>query len=113
MRIQNDTGIEGTFAAGYSREVRKSPSLVSNPYSFIVQLAEYLTYMGPFQNKINTWFNKTPIKPYWSYIHWNEKEVLSTIQNEYSWENWLGIESTWRGDCYIVSVQKSPFSAIS
>jgi hypothetical protein len=75
--------------------------LVLNPYSLIVQIIEFLTYMGPYQKRMNSWFKKTPIKPYWSHIHWNEKEVLSTIQNKYSWENWPGIESTWRGDCYI------------
>ncbi len=41
------------------------------------------------------------ISPYYGYVRWQEKDIVSAIKNELSWEENPDAGSTWRGDCIV------------
>lgn len=60
-----------------------------------MQGIEFFTFFGPYMKigyKIN---DKIGIKPFEKYIRWVEKDVVKTIQTNYSWKNFPGMKSTW------------------
>lgn len=50
--------------------------------------------------------------PYWMYMKWEEKDVLATIKKVFDWKNFPGMQSTWRGDCYIGPIRQYLYYAL-
>jgi glucosamine--fructose-6-phosphate aminotransferase (isomerizing) len=115
MKMRPGTSEMRSYKSGYFHEVMKNPSLISDPYLFFMQAFEYFTYMpfNPLTNKaLRNIFHFTFIEPYWKYIRWEEKEVIETIQKEFDWKNFPGMQSTWRGDCHIGPVRQFLYYAL-
>lgn len=104
-----------SYIMGYVHEIIKNPSLVLDPRLILMQGFEYMTYMNfnPAAHRfLRSLFHLTFIDPYWMYIKWEEKKVLSTIKTEFDWKNFPGMQSSWRGDCYIGPLRQYLYYAL-
>jgi len=86
---------------GYLSQVRKNPSWLMNPYCSMTQFQEFRAFYGrrykkKMQGKGILWMS-----PYHEYIRWEEKKIISTIEDKLHWKKNPSIKSKWRGDCDI------------
>ncbi|MBE9489374.1 MAG: hypothetical protein IMY67_03690 [Bacteroidetes bacterium] len=88
---------ENSLLLGYLFEAIKNPRWLLNYTCFVTQFKEYYFHFRP-QKKFK---NILDIAPYYDYIKWDEKKVVSTIKNELGWEENMDAQSSWRGDCDI------------
>jgi len=79
---------------------------VQNPRCTWMQFNEFMTFYGPYKPLLNLLYQKTEMKPFQKHIHWIEKDIVNVITNEYSWKNFQGMTSTWRGDCYLGPIRQ-------
>lgn len=71
-----------------------------NPVCIPVMIKDYLFSSQFTRNKKMRLFNTTDINLF-SYIEWDEQEILSRITSELNWKHPLEILSTWRFDCKV------------
>jgi tRNA(Ile)-lysidine synthase TilS/MesJ len=84
---------------GYVRQVLKNPHWLLNPASLMMQYREAnAVFNKSLLNRIKR-SGKKIISPYRKYIHWQEKEIVRTIEMELDWKKNPSTKSTWRGDC--------------
>lgn len=96
MSINPNSRKTYSFILGYLSHILRNPGWILNPTCLIIQGKEY--YYRFYRRRRR----KTErIAPFDSYIRWEEKEVLSRIENELKWRKNPNTESTWRGDCDI------------
>jgi hypothetical protein len=86
---------------GYAREVMKNWKWLGNPYALMTQFNEYKAFYGRKYNKKMHRKGYVTISPFYKYIRWEEKTIVSTIENELGWQKNNQTGSTWRGDCDI------------
>jgi hypothetical protein len=81
-----------------------NPKIFFNGTFLLTQIQEYFYFFNIFsklKRKLGMKANILRLDPFVKYTHWEEKEILSTIQNELHWKKNPRIGSTWRGDCDI------------
>jgi len=87
---------------GYLFQVIRNPRWILNYDCVVAQIQEYprLFYPKVFLRNSRT---RDPIKiaPFYSYIRWDEKVLVSTIKDKLNWRETPDAKSTWRGDCGI------------
>ena len=89
---------KGSFILGYLLQVIRNPMWILNYTCLVTQIKEYYHH---FYIKRSRKGDILRITPFYSYIRWEEKALISTIQDELNWGETPGAESTWRGDCDI------------
>lgn len=99
VRVTPNSKKKYSFILGYLFRIMRNPKWILNYNCLVTQAREYYYhYYRPMRKR-----KKPPlqISPFYSYIRWKEREVISAIENELDWEKNPDIESTWRGDCDI------------
>jgi hypothetical protein len=88
-----------SIISGYISHIMKNPKWIMKPSCFIMQIKEYYVHVS--QNFFRKQKEFKKIAPFNSYIRWEEKKIMTTLENELNWKRHPGTESTWRGDCDI------------
>jgi len=98
-----ETGTGLSMIKGYLSEIGKNPRWLLNPYSLITQFREYAVHFSPMRKLFKGSWQASLLNfsPFFRYIRWEEKEVISTIQDELDWRKPEMSDSTWRSDCRI------------
>lgn len=81
-----------------------NPKIFLNGTCLLTQIQEYFYFyniFGKLKKRLGIKAKILRLDPFVKYKRWEEKEVLSTIQNELNWKKNPIIGSTWRGDCEI------------
>lgn len=102
MSIGDSSRQPYTLALGYLSQVLVNPRWVLNPTCLITQGREY---HHRFLARKRRYRDLLRLRPFLTYIHWEEREVVHTIENELEWRRHPGMDSTWRGDCDIAMVK--------
>lgn len=89
-----------SFMLGYSKQVLKNPSLISDFNSLKIQISEYFNTPWGFKSKKKN-DSYIRIEPFFNYFRWEEKKIEHTIQNELNWKKYPGLKSAYRGDCEV------------
>jgi len=98
MKIPPDGGNYSRIL-GYLYQIVKNPRYIMKRAYLVTQIKEYLHFFHSAKlEKISGILGSSP---FWTYIKWDEKEVISTITNELNWRSNPNVKSTWRGDCDI------------
>lgn len=90
-----------SFVLGYGRQVMRNPHLISNLSSLKIQINEYFTVPWVFKSRKRKLNNYVQIEPFTNYFRWEEKKIEETLKNKLNWERYPGMESSYRGDCYV------------
>ena len=107
MKINPKSKSPVSFVLGYLYHILKTPRWIMNPVSLSVQVKEYYYHYLKKAKK-----NISVIAPFYSYIKWHEREIISTIMDKLEWKKNPNSKSTWRGDCDI-ALLKSYFYKIT
>lgn len=90
---------KGSIIKGYLSEVLKNPGWILKPGCAFMQIKEYYVHVSRNFFKKQKQFKK--IAPFRKYIRWEEKKLISTLENEINWRKHPSTESSWRGDCEV------------
>jgi hypothetical protein len=115
MKMVPGSSRRRSYAAGYLHQVAKNPSLVTDPYCFLMQGVEFFTHLNfnPAAHRlVRSLYRISFIDPYWMFIRWDEKQVMSTLKEKLDWKNFPGMKTTWRGDCYIGPIRQFLYYAM-
>lgn len=99
MKTNPNSKKKSSAMLGYLSQIIKNPKWIMNFKSVITQLKEY--YYHYFQNITKKKKDLLLVSPFYSYIRWEEEEIVAALENELDWKKNPNTESTWRGDCYI------------
>jgi hypothetical protein len=103
MRSDPKDKSTSSFVKGYLREIVNNPKWIMNANSVMSQYMEFyhLYYKRTLKKSVRV------IGPYYSYLKWDEKEIVTTLISELGWEqNPEKNTSTWKTDCYIAPLRK-------
>ncbi|NTW49197.1 MAG: hypothetical protein HGB19_05590 [Chlorobiales bacterium] len=99
MRHNPNSRSKSSLMLGYSLEIVKNPKWALHLPSLTTQFNEFRSFFGGrYLNKMAERGTKV-ISPYFQYIRWEEKEIVSTLENRLNWKKNSMVKSTWRGDC--------------
>lgn len=106
LRNKPTSSSNSSAILGYLLQVASNPKWIMNANCFLTQFKEYyyhywLKTFRPGKKKDLLIFS-----PFWTHIRWEEKRVISTIENELDWKKNPNLESRMRGDCDIASLKK-------
>jgi hypothetical protein len=87
-----------SFARGYLSEVLKNPRWIANPYCSYIHVMEF--YHRYYRASMR-FDGALTVRPFKSFIRWEEQELISRIENGLNWRKHPSTESSWRGDCDI------------
>ena len=99
MKVNPNSKSHYSFIVGYLSQIIRNPKWVLNCACLITQIKEY--YYHYYQRKAVKTKELMWISPFYRYKRWEEKEVISKIENELNWKRNPETEFTWRGDCDI------------
>lgn len=91
------TGRGSALFQGYLSQIAANPRWVLNPICLVTQGWEYYQHFRPRKRQAG----RLVLSPFNGYIRWEEREIVSTLENEMNWRRHPDTESTWRGDCDI------------
>jgi hypothetical protein len=89
-----------SFILGYLLQVIRNPRWILNYTCLVTQIQEYFHHFYQRRRRMGKG-DLIKISPFYFYIRWEEKTLISTIKDELSWRETPGAKSTWRGDCDI------------
>jgi len=98
MKLNPNSKSKYSFIAGWLYQIIKNPQWVLNSTCLLVQFKEYYYH---YLRKAAKTKELLYIAPFRYLKRWEEKEVISTLENELNWKRNTDTESTWRGDCDI------------
>ena len=98
MKLNPNSKSKYSFIAGWLYQIIRNPQWVLNSTCLLAQFKEYYYH---YLWKATKTKELLYIAPYYFHKRWEEKEVISTIENELNWKRNPDTESTWRGDCDI------------
>lgn len=101
LRSNPESKKNNSLMFGYISQIVKNPKWIGNLYCVTTQFLEFRARYGQYYIKKMKKKGIQTIKPYYAHIRWEEKKVISTIENKLNWKKNPLIESTWRGDCDI------------
>lgn len=102
LKLKSNSKGKFSFVAGYLNQIAKNPRWILNPICSITQIKEY--YYHYLRNARKT-EEILYIAPFHSYKRWQEREIVSTIENEFGWKKHPDLESSWRGDCEVALIK--------
>jgi hypothetical protein len=98
----SNNGTKSTpLLVGYILEIMRNPSYILSPTFLITAVGEYVCCFSGFPMVRKLIYPDQKYVPFFRYIEWNEREILSVITNELKWETYSYSKSTWRSDCKI------------
>ena len=112
MRMNPHSKSTISYVTGYLREILKNPFLIMHPTALTLQIKEFFVFFGPYKSMLNCLYRKIEFKPFEKHIHWKENEVTNTIKKIYAWQNFEGMVSSWRGDCYLAPIRQFIYKEI-
>jgi hypothetical protein len=86
---------------GYASEMFKNPSYLLHPTFMTTAAQEYVCCFTAFPMVRKLIYPEQTYVPVFSYIPWDEDEIMSVITDELGWSNYAYSVSTWRSDCKI------------
>ena len=98
MKADPNSKSQYSFIIGYLSQIIRNPKWVLSSACLITQIKEYYYH---YQRKAIQRQELMYLAPFYFYKKWEEKEVISKIENELNWKKHPDTESTWRGDCDI------------
>jgi hypothetical protein len=98
MALNSNGTKKEAYILGYVFQVIRNPMWILNYACLVTQIQEYY---HRFYGGRNGQGDLIRIAPFFSYIRWEEKALVSTIKDELNWGETLGAKSSWRGDCDI------------
>lgn len=95
----NPYGGNRSMILGYLCQIIRNPRWIMNATYLDMQIKEYFYFFT--KQKIAEKSGMLRITPFMNYIHWKEKDIISTLEDELNWQKNPTVASTWRGDCDI------------
>jgi glutamine---fructose-6-phosphate transaminase (isomerizing) len=83
----------------YGSQVIRNPRWIMSYNYLNAQIQEFIYYF--YFDKLVHVSRMQHIKPYLSYIRWDEHKITSTLTNELNWKKRADVASSWRSDCHI------------
>lgn len=101
MRHNPNSRSKSSLMLGYSLQIAQNPKWIMNLDSLATQFKEFRSFYGGHYWKKMAERGTKVISPYFQYIRWEEKVIVSTLENRLNWKKNSMVKSTWRGDCDI------------
>lgn len=86
-----------SWILGYMKQVILNPSLSLNPFCLKVQWQEF--NVARWRKTVEKSKGLVTIKPFYEYIHWDEKEIERILFNEVNWKMPRGAKNSSRWGC--------------
>jgi hypothetical protein len=102
--LSGNSGIaHGTvsLALGMARELMKNPRYLMNPAFPYEMFMEYLYAFSPVPIMQKLICPEMRHVRLFEFIPWDEKEIMTVIQDKLGWRNYAYSRSPWRSDCKI------------
>jgi glucosamine--fructose-6-phosphate aminotransferase (isomerizing) len=90
-----------TLVLGMGRELEKNPRYLMNPTFPYDMFMEYLYAFSPIPIMQKLICPEMRHVRLFEFIPWDEKEIMTVIQNKLEWRNYAYSRSPWRSDCKI------------
>ncbi len=90
---------KSSLMMGFIKHISMNLRWVSNPYYLSVFYNEFMSQSGEKYTKKMKKNGMDSISPYYKFIHWDEKEITTTLDEEFKWVQSEHAASTWRSDC--------------
>ena len=90
---------------GYCKQLISNYKWITNPKSFILQMKEANAIYNQGAAKKLKKSGIRVIYPYQDFIHWQEMNIINTLETELKWKRNANTKSTWRGDCDIALIK--------
>lgn len=90
-----------SFFYGFAKEFAKNFNYLKNINIPYMMMREYYYSFFPFNISKKIIYPELEYPSLFSYIQWNENEIMETIVGELGWQKYKYSEAPWRSDCKI------------